>query len=74
MTRLPRIRATEAISALRKAGFELLRVKGSHHVLARPGGAMIVIPVHAGEDLGPGLLRQILREAELSVEDFTNLL
>ena len=74
MTRLPRIRATEAIAALRKVGFEVVRVKGSHHVLARTDGRTTVIPVHAGEDLGPGLLRQILRDAELSVDEFRKLL
>jgi len=74
MTRLPRIRATEAIAALRKVGFEVVRVKGSHHVLVRPDGRTTVIPVHAGEDLGPGLLRQILCDAELTVDEFRKLL
>jgi len=74
MSRLPRVRATEAIAALRKAGYEVVRIKGSHHVLASPAGKKIVVPVHAGEDLGPGLLRQILREAELSTDQFCELL
>lgn len=74
MSRLPRIRATEAIAALRKVGFEVVRVKGSHHVLARSDGRTTVVPVHAGENVGPGLLRQILRDADLTVDQFCALL
>ncbi|MBW7865227.1 MAG: type II toxin-antitoxin system HicA family toxin [Candidatus Hydrogenedens sp.] len=74
MSRLPRIRATEAIAALRKVGFNVVRIKGSHHVLAHADGRMTVIPVHAGEDLGPGLLRQILRDADLTCDQFSGLL
>jgi len=74
MTRVPRIRATAAIAALRKAGFEVVRIRGSHHVLARSDGRTTVIPVHAGEDLGPGLLRQILRDADLTADQFCDLL
>ena len=74
MSRLPRIRATEAIAALHKVGFDVVRIKGSHHVLVRHDGRTTVIPVHAGENLGPGLLRQILRDAELTVDEFRELL
>ena len=42
--------------------------------MARPDGRTTVVPVHAGEDLGPGLLRQILRDADLTVEQFSKLL
>jgi predicted RNA binding protein YcfA (HicA-like mRNA interferase family) len=33
MPRLPRLRGRQVIAALKKAGFELLRVKGSHHFM-----------------------------------------
>lgn len=42
---------------------EVLRQKGSH-VIVRCGKCQTVIPVHAGEDLGPGLLRAIERDLE----------
>lgn len=74
MSRLPRIRGTELIAALRKAGFAVVRVRGSHHVLARSDGRTTVVPVHMGEDVGPGLLRQILRDADLTVDQFRELL
>ena len=74
MSRLPQIRATEVSAALHKVGFDVVRVRGSHHVLARSDGHATVVPVHAGENLGPGLLRQILRDADLTVDQFCGLL
>jgi predicted RNA binding protein YcfA (HicA-like mRNA interferase family) len=74
VTRLPRVTATDLIRALRKAGFEVKRVRGSHHFLAHPDGRSTVIPVHAGETLGPGLVSKILKDADLSREDLAGLL
>ena len=74
MTRLPRLGGREIIAALRKAGFDLIRVKGSHHVLRHPDGRTTTIPVHSGEVIGPGLFAKILRDCELSSEEFCSLL
>jgi len=74
VTRLPRITGREVIAALREAGFEVARVKGSHHFLRHPDGRGTVVPVHAGETIGPGLMVAILRDCELSREDFASLL
>ena len=38
-----------------------MRVRSSHHFLRHPEGRTTVVPVHAGETIGPGLLNQILR-------------
>jgi predicted RNA binding protein YcfA (HicA-like mRNA interferase family) len=57
------------ISALFRAGFALIRVRGSHHFLRHPDGRATVVPVHAGETIGPGLLSQILRDIEWGPED-----
>ena len=38
MAKLPRVSGKEVIKALKKDGFEVLRVKGSHHFLAHPDG------------------------------------
>lgn len=62
------------VAALRKAGFEVARIKGSHHFLRHPDGRGTVVPVHGGETIGPGLLTAILRDAELDREDFIALL
>ena len=73
MTRLPRP-GKQVIAALGKVGFAVVRVRGSHHFLRHSDGRAIVVPVHAGETIGPGLMTKILRACELSVDDFVALL
>ncbi len=73
MTRLPRLTGKEIIAALRSAGFEVVRIKGSHHFLQHPDGRVTVIPVHAGEIIGPGLMVKILLDCDLSREEFQQL-
>ncbi len=74
MTKLPRLKGRELITVLRKAGFEVIRVKGSHHFLRHPDGRCTVVPVHRGETIGPGLLYKILRDCELTRDEFLELL
>jgi predicted RNA binding protein YcfA (HicA-like mRNA interferase family) len=74
VTKLPALRGREVVTALKKAGFEEIRIKGSHHYLRHADGRATVVPVHAGETLGPGLFAQILRDCDLSREDFRSLL
>lgn len=68
MTRLPRLRGRDLVRALRKLGFQVIRIKGSHHYLRHPDGRATVIPVHAGEKIGPGLMKKILDDCEVTVE------
>jgi predicted RNA binding protein YcfA (HicA-like mRNA interferase family) len=65
MARLPRLKARELIVVLRRAGFVVVRIKGSHHFLRHADGRTTVIPVHAGETIGPGLLSKILKDCEI---------
>ena len=74
MTRLPRITGPEIVTALRKAGFEVARIKGSHHFLRHADGRGTVVPVHSGETIGPGLLTAILRDCEIERDEFIALL
>ena len=69
MTRLPRLKGKELVRLLEKHGFEIVRTRGSHFFLRHADGRVTTVPVHAGETLGPGLFRSILRDVELSVED-----
>jgi predicted RNA binding protein YcfA (HicA-like mRNA interferase family) len=62
------------IQALGKAGFEVARIKGSHHFLQHQDGRATVIPVHAGETLGPGLISKMLRDTELTRDELLKLL
>jgi predicted RNA binding protein YcfA (HicA-like mRNA interferase family) len=74
MPRLPRLRGREVIAALRRAGFRVLRIKGSHHFMQHQDGRRTVVPVHAGETIGPGLLSKILKDADMSAEEFESWL
>jgi predicted RNA binding protein YcfA (HicA-like mRNA interferase family) len=70
MARLPRLRGREIVAALQRAGFIVVRVKGSHHFLRHADGRVTVVPVHSGETIGPGLLKKILSDLEMQPEEF----
>jgi predicted RNA binding protein YcfA (HicA-like mRNA interferase family) len=74
MSQLPSVTGKQVIAALEKVGFEVARVRGSHHILIHSDGRRTVVPVHSGETIGRGLLSQILRDTELSREEFRKLL
>jgi predicted RNA binding protein YcfA (HicA-like mRNA interferase family) len=74
MTRLPRIKGKELIRALERAGFSVDRTRGSHAFLKHPDGRATAVPIHARETLGPGLVRSILRDVEMTAEQLERLL
>ncbi len=74
MSKLPSLTGKEIIAALKKIGFEVIRIRGSHHFLRHQDGRTTVVPVHAGETTGPGLLAKILRDCELTRDEFASLL
>jgi predicted RNA binding protein YcfA (HicA-like mRNA interferase family) len=74
MTRLPRVKGKDIVRALQKAGFHVARTRGSHVFLKHPDGRATAVPVHSGETIGTGLMAAILRDIEMSTEEFSNLL
>lgn len=74
MSQLPSITGGEVIAALARAGFAVARVRGSHHILIHSDGRRTVVPVHSGETIGSGLLAQIMRDCELTRDEFRTLL
>lgn len=74
MTRLPRAKGKEIVRALEKAGFAVVRRRGSHVFLKHPDGRATVVPVHSNETIGPGLMRAMLRDVEMSVDELADLL
>ena len=68
MTTRPGFTGKKLIATLGVKGLAVVRVKGSHHFLRHPDGRCTVVPVHAGETIGPGLLAKILRDCELIFE------
>ena len=55
-------------------GLTLFRKHGSHVVLKHPDGRITVVPVHAKEDIGVGLLLKIMKDAKLERAEFIRLL
>ena len=72
MPKLPSISALKAIKCFEKIGYEVVRQKGSHIRLHHPSKNPLTVPQH--KTLGTGLLRKLLRDAELSIEEFSSLL
>ena len=53
MTSFPSLTGKDLLLALKKAGFSVVRVRGSHHFVQHPDGRFTVVPVHTGESVGP---------------------
>ncbi len=72
--RLPSLRPQEVVRALERAGWTVVRQRGSHVTLAKEGVSFIVtIPLHR-RDLPRGTLRAIIADAGLTVEEFLGFL
>jgi predicted RNA binding protein YcfA (HicA-like mRNA interferase family) len=76
MTRLPAVTAGEVVRARERAGFVVVRSSGSHHRLVHPHEPTraTTVSVHAGKTLKRGTLRNIIKQAGLTVEEFVRLL
>ena len=74
MSRLPIVDAKTFEKVLLKLGFVIVRQKGSHVFYRHPDNRYTTLPHHKGQDIGRSLARMILREINLSTEDFVKLL
>lgn len=72
MPKLPVLKPRQVIVALEKAGFRQVRQKGSH-VQFKRGNLLVTVPNHPG-DLNPHVLKSILRQAQMSANEFEALL
>ena len=73
MSKLPRLSGRKCVRALQKAGFYEKRQHGSHIILRRDNPfAQLVVPDH--KELDRGTLRAIIRQANLTVDEFNKLL
>jgi len=72
MPKLPVLKPGQITAALEKAGFRKVRQKGSHIQFKR-GNLLVTVPNHPG-DLNPQVLHSIIRPAQMSLEEFINLL
>ena len=73
MSRLANISGKEAVKAFQKAGWQTVGQVGSYLVMAKPGIRVnLSIPQH--KELSVGTLRALIRNAELSIDEFQELL
>lgn len=72
MPSLPVISGDDCIRALGKLGYTVVRTRGSHVRLNVPGRPPLTVPRH--RQLDRGTLRAIIRQAELTVDEFVDLL
>ena len=62
----------EAIRKFQKVGWSAIRQKGSHVMLTKPNYQWTLsIPLH--DELGPGLLRKLIKQADLNIDEFNKL-
>ena len=74
MTRLPMLDFRAMEKALHRLGFVAVRQKGSHVFYRHPDGRTTTLPNHSGRDLARPLVREVLREIELTPEQFKRVL
>jgi predicted RNA binding protein YcfA (HicA-like mRNA interferase family) len=69
----PRPTGKELVQALERAGFKVIRVKGSHHFLRHSDGRATVVPLRT-RTLGLGLLKKILKDCGFDTKQLQDLL
>ena len=70
MTRLPIVDSRTMEKVLFRLGFQRVRQKGSHVFYRHADGRTTTVPHHSGKDLARPLIREIIREIELTPEQF----
>jgi predicted RNA binding protein YcfA (HicA-like mRNA interferase family) len=73
MTRLPVISAKRMVKLLERQGFLITRISGSHHMLRHPDGRRTAVPVHGNDDIAIDLLMKILRQVEITPDEYALL-
>jgi len=64
----------QIIDILVQLGFEKIRQRGSHIFFRHPDGRTTIVPIHKGEDIGRGLLQEIIKDTKLTKEEFLGYL
>ena len=66
--------ARKVIRALENIGFRQIRQKGSHLFMRHPDGRTTLITIHPGEEIGKGMIRKIINDAELTRDEWFELI
>jgi predicted RNA binding protein YcfA (HicA-like mRNA interferase family) len=71
--KLSNISGKQAVKAFERVGWTYSRQMGSHLSMIKPGSPInLTIPQH--KELAPGTLRSLIRDADLTVDQFLDLL
>lgn len=70
MTRLPPLKAREVVRGLKALGFDNVRQRGSHAMFHHPDCRRAPITIHPAKDISPYFLSDILKQLEISEDDF----
>jgi predicted RNA binding protein YcfA (HicA-like mRNA interferase family) len=73
MGKIPVLKPQVVLKNLLRIGFLEIRQKGSHKQLRHPDGRCTTIPFHPGRDISPILLKQILKDVHLTIEEFLQI-
>ncbi len=75
MTGLPTVTARQTVRALERAGFKIVRTSGSHSRMVHVDDTAraTTVPMHPGKTLKRGTLRNIIKQAGLTVDEFVAL-
>jgi predicted RNA binding protein YcfA (HicA-like mRNA interferase family) len=68
------VTAAEIIRVLERIGFVQVRQSGSHRIFKNEMGQRVTVPFHSGKILHPKVLKSILRDADLAVDDLLDLM
>ena len=74
MPKLPRVKPTKVIMALKRAGFYVSHITGSHYIMYKDDKSWPVSVPRHNKDLKLGTLNGILKQAKLSVKEFIRYL
>ena len=73
MPKLRPAKSDEVTRVLERLGFTCIRQSGSHAVYHHDDVRWTTVPIHKGKDLGKGILRKIIKDAKISINEFERL-
>ena len=71
--KLPLVSGQRTVKILSVKGFRIVRQRSSHVQMKDAEGRLVTVPIHSGKDVSIGILKKILRDAEMSREEFIEL-
>lgn len=71
--KLPVVTAKQTLAKLKKSGMVVVRKTGSHFILRSKDGRYCVVPMHAQVTIKKGTLKNILKGARLTIDEFKKL-